>query len=57
MIAYDSNYKFTLIYIGSYGSQNNADIFYESEFGNMLRTQKLNVLRKKEKLLGSNETA
>ncbi|XP_018337838.1 PREDICTED: uncharacterized protein LOC108745914 [Trachymyrmex septentrionalis] len=57
MVAYDSNYKFTLIYIGSYGSQNNADIFYESEFGNMLRIQKLNVLRKIEKLPGNNETA
>lgn len=57
MAACDSNYKFTLVNIGSYGSQNDAGIFYESEFGSMLRSQKLNVLRKKEKLPGSNETA
>lgn len=56
MAACDHNYKFTLVDIGSYGSQNDASIFHESEIGKLIRTQKLNLLRNEVRLPGSNES-
>lgn len=54
MAACDFNYKFILVDVGSYGSLNDAGIFYESEYGKLIREEKLNVLRNEVRLPGSN---
>jgi len=57
MAACDHNYKFTLVDVGSYGSQNDANIFSESEFGTSFKKRKLNVPKMpgKFRLPGSDE--
>lgn len=57
MAACDYNYKFTLIDVGSYGSHNDASIFSESEIGKLLKKEKLNLPRGRERLPGSNTLA
>lgn len=43
MAACDHNYKFTLINVGAYGSQNDAGEFTKSKFGKLLKEQRLNL--------------
>lgn len=57
MTACDYNYKFTLIGIGVYGSQNVAGIFAESTFRKLLKEEGLNLPKERVKLPGSNKSA
>lgn len=45
MAACDHNYKFILVDVGSYGSNNDAGIFSRSEFGKALLNETLNLPR------------
>lgn len=56
MAACDHNYKFILGDVGSYGGQNDASIFSESEFGKLLKEGKLNIPKENGRLPGSNES-
>jgi len=53
MAACDQNYKFTLVDIGAYGSDNDAGVFLRSEFGQALQNQKLDLPQGTAKLPGS----
>lgn len=56
MAACDYNYKFTFVEVGSYGSQNDANIFSGSVYGKLLKEGKLNLPKDEVKLPGSNES-
>lgn len=56
MAACDHNYKFTLIDVGAYGSQNDAGVFAESEFGKLLKEERLNLPKERVKLPGDDES-
>lgn len=53
MAACDHNYRFTLVDIAAYGSNNNAGVFSRSEFGKALQNQGLDLPQGIAKLLGS----
>jgi len=54
MAACDSNYKFTVVNCGAYGSNNDAGVFSRSAFGKALLNDKLNLPQGEANLPGSN---
>lgn len=56
MAACDHNYRFTLVYIGAYSSNNDAGVFSRSEFGKTLQNQGLDLPQGIAKLPGSRNT-
>lgn len=54
MATCDSDYKFTLVDCGAYGSSNDAGIFVRSEFGKAIQNSTLNLPRGEINLPGSN---
>jgi len=53
MAVCDQNYKFILVDIGAYGSDNDAGVFLRSEFGQALQNQKFDLPQGTAKLPGS----
>lgn len=54
MAVCDAHYKFTLVDIGAYGSNNDSKVFYESDFGKAFMDAKLNIPKGTAPLPGTN---
>lgn len=54
MAACDAHYKFTLVDIGAYGSNNDSGVFYDSEIGRAFLDERLNIPKCTATLSGTN---
>lgn len=53
IVAYDHNYRFSFVDIGTYGSINDSGVFSQSEFGKATQNRALNLLQSITKLPGN----